>query len=260
MTHTKTLSLIAAIVAAALSVSALSPEARADVLSVPGTNPQCASTGGSIYIPYTPGASGVLGVNGVGLSRDAAHLNGVPTSSGYVQMMCRYDWSQSGLQLIPPTVSLSYTFGDLDFLPDAIGDGTLVEHLTLAFTRDADVMPGSGAPTLALNGGNYMAYRTSPAGTATDDTTASYVVNMLAELGVTQADFDAINADREFGVLMTLSATVTKTGSEPTTIYNTQEDVCCGLLTGNALVPEPASGVLLAAGLGGILFRRRRQV
>jgi len=225
--------------------------------SVVGTNSVLTPAGGNVYIPLTPGASGVLGVAGVGLSSDTANLTGVgDTSAGFVSFVLAFDISGHlgpGEFIDPIQADLTLTFGDMDFKPASIGPATLQETMSLTFLRDATDAPG--AVDLLVDNTNYGSYRPDGFG-ETNNTTASYLVNLMLDLGVSGPDFADINTDKEFGLLVTLASNLTMNQAGSTSITNTTEN--SGNSFGFVAIPEPATVALL--GLGGVvaLLRRRR--
>ncbi|MCK4602749.1 MAG: hypothetical protein KAU28_09800, partial [Phycisphaerae bacterium] len=172
--------------------------------SITGTNPVLTASGGSLFIPLTPAASGTLATGGPGWSSDSATVSGVGgTSSGFVSFVLSFDLSSElgpGEIVEPITSNLVLTFDDMDFKPDPIGPTLLQEIMALTFLRDATDAPG--AVDLVMNNLNYGLYRPDGFG-ETDNTTVSYLLNMLLDLGLSNADFDDMNADKEFGLYVT---------------------------------------------------------
>jgi hypothetical protein len=239
--------------------------------TVAGFNPELSGAGGELFIPLTPGASGTLGdpLGGgehVGLDSDAMTLSVLnPDSAGRVRLLLEFDLSSvlsDPLDVIDsagPT-DLVFSFDDLDFKAQTVINGGRVvefkETMSLWFLEDAGMTPGP-TPDLVIGGGNYLTYRSSPSGSATNGVETVYTV-ALADLGV--FDTSGISGDREFGLVVELGSETTSTGLGLTTLPNTAESVAVDFVFNTATVPEPAT--MAFVGLGGLialLARRRRR-
>ena len=253
----------------ALLLAAAAPAIVAHAEVITGSNATLDDNGGRLYIPLTPSASGTLGEDGVGLSPDTVTLVGGDSAGGWVDFALSFDVADAmGGEAVDPTqpLSLTLTFRDIDFRPVVSASGglrrTYRESLEMAFLRDAADDPGAGAITIDHT--NYMTYRLTP-GSRTDDRTCVYSLDLTADLGVTQADIDAMNADGEFGLYVRLASYVESYGRgrgrpRSVTLHSGPEDLggSFQVIASGSPVPEPAALGVLALGGIALIARRRR--
>jgi len=242
-------------VAGAVAVLGPSAPVAADVIT--GENADLDAAGGVFYIPFLLGSSGSLGVGGVGQDPDFAELTGLGSSTtGEISFVLNFDLSQTvppGDVVEPESLNLSLNFDDMDFLADIIGPTTLVEALGLTYLQDADDVPGP--MDLVIDETNYMAYRAT-GGTDTDDAAATYLLNLVFDLGLTQDDLDELNEDLNFALQVTFGSVLTMQQDGSVIINNTSETLETSLSYN--VIPEPASALLLVSGSVLVLLRRRR--
>jgi len=232
-------------------------------VEVQGTNSILDGNGGSLYIPQMPGTSGELGdplpgsSNRVGLDKDAINVSQGDVSQGWVRFILTYnipyqptadEWIEGGV--------LELTLNDLDFNPvDAIGRN-FRESMELTFLLNATDTPGPVDITLDSN--NYHVFSDLDPGDATDGRRTVYSLDLGTDLGVTKPDFEAMETDLEFGILMTVRSRTERIAPGGRKYNNTleklNENIAALVING----PEPVTGVLLAVGALGMLRRRRR--
>jgi len=229
--------------------------------SIVGTNAVLDANDWQFYIPLESSTSGVLGdpLNGnklVGLQQDHVTFNHNKTqSSGYVSMLLTFDLSSvlaEGQQLDPNSTALALAFEDLDFKPVTASGLTFRESLDLSFLPDAED-PATTEVDLTLDQSNYGLFRDDGFG-ETNDASSTYTFNLSGDLGVNQTEFADINADKEFGVLLTFHSHLAYAGHRAEQFRNDPEPIAASLQL--ATVPEPAVLVLLLAGATSWMMRR----
>jgi hypothetical protein len=114
-----------------------------------------------------------------------------------------------------------------------------------------------------MDDSNYLTYKTNP-GTETNNTTATYEIDLRSVLGVDAADLADINADKEFGLYVRLRSDLVSEDlwpywSNSTTRTNTPESIGGCFEVSVQPVPEPATMAVLALGGTLIAVRRRRR-
>jgi len=219
-------------------------------------------TGGELYIPFQPSHSGTLGdlIGGgpdrVGMQSDSIQLWLLnPSSSGSVTFELEFDIS-ADLGLFPEidrnSMELLLTFDDIDFKTDVYSFYTLNEILTLEFKADPGG-PTSGTP-LTIDESNYHVYSGMAPGHPTDNVVVTYEINLKDDLGIAEADFLDMEADKDFALQVTFEALLNRTFDAPF-VTNSSESI------GNSFVvtgiPEPATLVMM--GLGSLVLIRRRR-
>jgi len=222
-------------------------------------NAVLAKKGSRVYIPQTDGCSGILGlpVTGnirqkVGYQIESSRLNPDQVVQGYVAM--ELDFGGVKQYMDSDAATLLLTVNDIDFKPQAVGSAMLREWITFSFVSDkGTVIDVTAVPDLVLNEANYGDYRADGFG-ATNNKKVTYSIPLSA-LG---ADFDNINADHEFAIVMTLYSSMTRahTGSAGP-YWNTTEAFNAQVAYDLQKGPEPATMALLLAGVGMVLRRRR---
>jgi len=247
---------------AALLVPCLPGPARATIV---GTNSVLDDNGGSLYIPFSRGASGTLGDGGaVGLTSDRVRLRRKgATSGGYVSFVLDFDLSPElpgGWQIEQDSAEILLTLCDFDFAPDVYRRRwVLRETLEATFLTDADDTPNH-APDVVLNATNYESYAVGESRqVVTDNRTVTYRLKLKDDLGVTADQFAAIAADREFALFITLHAKVEHTRRSffcGDRICNTPEQLSASFQF--EAVPEPATLATLTAGALILAAHRRR--
>jgi len=252
-------------VAIAMLLAATSA-ASADTIC--GTNPDLPS-GSDLYIPLKSSSSGVLGNGNVGKVSDSVTLWDNDSASGYVDVRLTYDLSGilgDDLELdTAGPMTLGFTFEDIDFKPSVDVHNSLrvtfTESIQFAYLRDANDSPGAFA--LTMDDASYLTYKTNP-GTETNNTTATYEIDLRSALGVDAADIDDINTDKEFGLYVRLRSDLVSEDLWPlwcngSTRVNTPESIGGCFEVSVQPVPEPATIAVLS--LGGVLIavRRRRR-
>jgi len=242
-----------------LSLFALLTAVPATGAVVFGTNAILDGNGGELYIPFSPAASGVLGDGGtVGLVSDSVTLSDSGSSAGFVKFLLTFNLSSAlgpGETVDPNTAVLQIDLFDIDFIPDVYSSMTLTEMFSVSYLADAGDTPPV-AFDLTLNEGNYGNYRPDGFG-ATSNVGATYYLSLKDDLLVTAAEFDNLNADKEFALWIQFDLTIEHTGAGTNTYINSSEQFDSGNIAFVA-APEPATLVLLAVGACGVLLRRRR--
>jgi hypothetical protein len=232
---------------------------------ITGTHPALDGKGGQLFIPFSRPASGELGAGGVGLSTDAVQLLDDDRKVGWVTLTLTFDLDSVPGEpvFLDPAgpLNLSLTLDDIDFLPDFGFRRRLplrfTESLRLAYLRDATDKP-TGTP-LRIDEHNYLTFRTD-GGTGTNNVTAKYNLDLVADLGVTAADIADANADREFGLRLRFRAvnrTTDRWPSHPNSLWVTNTPEAIAAYVEATEVPEPGTSALLLAG-GCLLFASRR--
>lgn len=177
--------------------------------------------GGSLYIPLTPGDSGLLGeTNGsgeVGLNAGSVTLTDDDTSTGSVTFDITFD---RGSPLLPyltldaDGTALTLLLEDLDFVPVAFSsnglDLTFGERVEIGFLAETGQSAPSG--TLVLDESTYGDFRDDGFG-STNNTSVQYTIPFSA-LGATESDVADLEADGEFGIRVTLFADLTSTDTQ----------------------------------------------
>lgn len=244
----------------------LAAASAASADTICGTNPDLPPSG-SLYIPLKPSSSGVLGDGNVGKVSDSVTLWDNDASSGYVDVRLSYDLSGIlGDDLVLDTagpMTLGFTFEDIDFKPVVDVHNSLrvtfSESIQFAYLRDASDTPGPFG--LTMDDANYLTFKTNP-GTETNNTTATYEIDLRSVLGVDAADIDDINADKEFGLYVRLRSDLLSEDLWPlwcnsSTRTNTPESIGGCFEVSVQPVPEPATMAVLS--LGGVLIAVRRR-
>lgn len=233
-----------------------------------GTNSVLDATGGSIYIPYSPLTSGVLGdsVGGgkfAGLQAEDITLKSGVTVGGSVTFKLVFDLSGEfgPLEVLDrATAGVVLNLYDIDFKPMMWGSGLKTESwetMQISFLRDA-TDSGHNGPSVTLDANTYGAYRDDGLiDGPTDKVTVRYELFFLDDLGLSQEDFDNIDADMEFALYVTLSCFNKRHGGSSVTIRNTPELLGHSFEFNKIILPEPATMALLAGGALALLRRRR---
>lgn len=244
---------------------AVAPAASAATIS--GTNPDL-PPGSDLYIPLKSSSSGVLGDGNVGKVSDSVTLYDDDASGGYVDVRLTYDLSGilgGGVLDAAGPMTLSFTFEDIDFKPVVDVHNSLrvtfSESIRFAYLRDASDTPG--AFSLTMDDANYLTFKTNP-GTETNNTTATYEIDLRSALGVDAADIDDINADKEFGLYVRLQSDLVSEDlwtlwSNSSTRVNTPESIGGRFEVSVQPVPEPATMAVLSLGGALVAVRRRRR-
>ena len=192
------------------------------------------------------------------MQSDSVYLsNGNPTSSGYVSFELLFDLTVD-LSIFPSmdrnSATLLLMFEDIDFKTDVYSEYTLNEVLEIQFRADPGG-PASGS-TVTIDDTNYWNYSGMAANHDTDNVSVTYEVNLKNDLGISEADFLDMEADKDFALWVTFDADLAYTGRNGELVNNSSEALGSSFaLVG---VPEPATLTLLAVG-GGLLIRRRRK-
>lgn len=228
--------------------------------SLAGTNALLAGNGDDLYIPFTPENSGTLGDlrpdgQPIGLTADTATLTDDDTSTGSVSYIYTFDNGSPFLPdyyFDPATGELVLLFNDIDFkptlFPDIFGGGldlTFKETLALTFLANASDTPGP--VDLVLDETNYGNYRADGFG-ETNNVTAEYRLHLRDDLGVTQAEFDDLNADGEFAFYVTFSVILTTVDLDPgatntTTVSNSPESMTDAFVAEGSCFAVPSVSV-----------------
>ena len=228
-----------------------------------GTNPVLDANCGGLFIPLKPSTSGVLGASGtVGLVSDTVTLYADDAvSQGYVEFALSFDLSSMlvnpGEVVDPDTAMLSLVFDDFDFAPDVYSYFVLQEEVELSYLANAGAST-PGTPDLVLDGTNYGSYCTQ-GWVSTDNVERTYTLSLKDDLGVTQAEFDAMSADKEFALHVQCNGILTHTRyrCDGDSISNSSEQIEVSM----EFLPIPEPGTALVVVLGGlaVLVRRRRR-
>jgi len=207
-----------------------------------------------LYIPIQAADSGVLGTQlkgkfKVGLDSDRVRLKSGQDATGEVSFLLNFGVSGA---FDRDTVDLIINVTDLDFLNEVVGGANHREWVDLTVVID----PGNvGNVDLTLNQSNYGLFRLDGFG-KTDNTKVTYTLNLMKDLGVTSAQFDAMEADGGFGVMATLHSDLDRFGKGSCTYYKTPDKFQVEF--SSTPIPEPVSMGILAAGIPMMLLRRRR--
>jgi len=248
---------------AAVATLAVVGTGSASAMPAVGTNDVLDNvTGGDLFIPLQNDDSGVLGdlIDGgperVGVQADTVCLSALnPTSSGYVTFELVFDIT-ADLGAFPNmdrnTTRLLLTFDDIDFKTDVYSNYTLNEILTLEFRADPGG-PASGVP-LTIDESNYHVYSGMAPGHETDNVQVTYEISLKNDLGITEADFLDMEADKDFALLVRFDSQLELTSGFLACPTNSAEAI------GNRFtlvgVPEPTSVALLTAGALALIRRR----
>jgi len=238
---------------------------------VTGTNPVLAAHGNQFYIPLKASSSGVLGTNGVGLSSDSVRLQNSDSDSGWVDFKITFDLSSvlGPNEIIDQSVPmrLKLKFNDIDFKPVVSRSSgleiTFRESLGMTFLRDVGDAPTGVDILLATD--NYMTYKTNP-GSATNNTLATYSLDLAPTFALSQADIDDMNCDKEFALALRFrshsrSKDLWRWWNNCVTLCNTPESLAEGfqfefVTTSQPPVPEPCTLAMVALGGVGVVLRK----
>lgn len=246
--------------------------------NVDGTNAFLDKKHGKIYIPSKPQSGPVQGGEVsdalgtkvgpgkyVGAASDTVKIAGLGASTGEVSVTLNFltggsvetgdGVAQEVSAMDPATAALFLTFNDMDFKPTDTRGYTYSETLELYFLRDVGDEP-SQTPDLVLDASNYLNFR-SDGGIATNKTKATYTLGMAAHLGVSSADFDAINESGHFAILAKFTTHLTNNSKKTQSFRNSPESF--GAVQSDVIgVPEPTSLAVIAIGSLVTLIRRKR--
>ena len=238
----------------------------ANAADVIGTNAVLDANGGDLYIPLKPSTSGNLGdsIPGppagdmVGLQSDSLTLySDHATSSGFVSFVLSFDLSgelQPGEVMCCDTEALVLEFEDIDFKPYDIGWFNFRETLELTLLRDAGDVPGP--VDLTIDDTNYGLY--CGGFVETNNQTVTYTLGLKNDLGLTAADCQDINEDKEFGLLVTFRTQIEHLRANccGDTIRNTPEALANSFSV--CAIPEPATFLIALAGVLLAIMRKRK--
>lgn len=241
--------------------------------NVEGFNSHLDGTGGNLFVPLIDATSGILGelIPGesrvVGLDSEMTTLSGIgDTAEGWVEFLLQFNLGGSEVDIDPQSIELNLFLEDVDFKPVLYGTkGVHTEWLDLTFLLDADdidTLPPGTPPDFTLHTGNFGFYRqdVDPGLTGfdmpTNNATAHYLLSLMGDLGVTQADFDNdIDEDHEFALLVRLTSHVESLTNRSWSFRNTDEEIGTDLFF---VAPEPGTLILLAIGGALLCIRRKR--
>jgi hypothetical protein len=227
--------------------------------AVSGENTILDQRDGRIFIPLRDRTSGDL-ADGFGTSANQV-IFGPPgqRTAGRVSFALGFDLTSEfpeGFFVDPAGTSLLViTLTDLDFRPVNVSGVRYSETLALSFMPDADGEPPE-TPDLVIDADNYGNFTVGFV--RTNRTTLEYTINLQQDLGLTQADFDAMNADKEFGLHVTLGSEAINLLPGPRLYRSQAETIRGGDFVGFGAIPEPATLGLFVPGVL-LLARRRRR-
>lgn len=240
------------LVLTAALVMALAMVSNVQANPAEGTNPVLnnPSFSGDIFVPLRTANSGTLTLGGIGTVSDSVTLSGNgTTATGFLMFSLTFDISGEINPLAPDIVSgnLLLRFQDMDFRETNVASTFLYrESLSVAY---------DGNEALELNNTNFENYAEGIPPIATNNTTVVYNLDMRGDLGLDDADFAQISADKVFTINMIWRTHTTHIRTGTHTLRNTAEKVDLNDFT-FASTPEPATLVLLSA--GGLAMLRRR--
>ncbi len=250
------------------AVVALTPSSVADVISVSGNNAVLESTGGNFYVPLTSTNTGALGVVGIGLSPDQIILTDGDSIAGWLELKLTFDLTEAfdagaALDADNP-FAIDVTARDIDFKPVTVNSAglkaTYRDTMQIAYLRDATDTPTAWG--LTVDETNYLTYKTN-SGVATHNTPATYRLDLTSILGLTQADVDDVNADKEFALYIRLNSyTEYQDQNRPgdsMTIDGAVKEIGANFEVGytHGPIPEPMTISLLVLGGLAVLGRTR---
>lgn len=241
---------------AIVAVIAIGVVSQSFAAPITGTNSVLSGLGGKVYVPMQNSTSGTLSPTN---SPDTITLGYTfSTMKGSVSLVYGFNLSSvlgSGKSVDPANSQLFLTFSDLNFQTETRNTFFgYTETLGLTFLKDG-TMSVPVTPGLLIDSTNYGSYRPDGFG-STANTTVTYAFT-LAQLGVTADDLTNVNADKEFGLGLTIKSAITHSRNGADSLTQTQESVGPANFT-LVVLPEPATMSLLS--LGGLaLIKRRKQ-
>ena len=209
-----------------------------------------------LYIPLKTTSSGVLGAQltaktKVALDKDSVRLKSGQEAEGEVSFLLTFGIDGA---FDRDTAELEIAAIDLDFRNQVVSGANYREWVDLTIIAD----PGNaGNVDFTLDQSNYGLFRLDGFG-KTNNTKAAYSLNLMTDLGVTSAQFDAMEAGGGFGVMVTLHSEIDRFGKGSHTYINTHEEFNMEFSSAPAPAPEPVTVGILATGIPMLLLRRRR--
>lgn len=247
---------------AVAAVMLFAAESRASIIIVGTITPPLPSTG-RFYIPLQPSTSGTLGQplgsgRAVGRQSVTVRLSGIgATSTGDVgfdvvfPVMASMDPAAAD-SMDPTTAKLILNFDDLDFKDQLLNRASLHEWMDFSYSGTVE----GGSASLTMTGSNYGLYRPDGSG-STNNTVTTYTIGLMDDLGLTLADFAAIDAANQFTLHVTVHAQLDRTAKGRGGYRNTSENFQPSLEYSPAVVPEPATMAMFLASLPLLLKKRR---